>query len=139
MTMHRVGATVIVMEHFDPVEALRLIDAHKVTMAQFVPTMFVRMRKLPEADRRAFDVSSMRAAIHAAAPCPIPVKEQMIAWWGPINQEYYAAMQGNGFCAITTEEWVRRKGSVGRSRTVGLKLSGTNDARVPARPEATVY
>ncbi len=114
MAFLRVGATVVVMEQFDAREALRLIEQYRVTHAQWVPTMFVRMLKLPEEERARYDVSSLQVAIHAAAPCPIPVKEQMIAWWGPVIHEYYAGTEGNGFCVIDSEEWLAHKGSVGR-------------------------
>jgi len=139
MTMHRVGATVIVMEHFDPVEALRLIEDRKATMAQFVPTMFVRMLKLPEEERTVFDVSSMRCAIHAAAPCPIPVKEQMIEWWGPVVFEYYAGTEGNGFCAITSEEWLAHKGSVGRNLLGPVHILDEEKNELPPGEPGTIY
>jgi long-chain acyl-CoA synthetase len=115
MGIHRLGGTTIIMDKFDPVEALQLIERYRVTHSQWVPTMFIRLLKLPEAERRRHDVSSLRVAIHAAAPCPIPVKEQMITWWGPVLHEYYAGTEGNGFVAITSEEWLQHKGSVGRS------------------------
>jgi long-chain acyl-CoA synthetase len=114
MGMLRLGASVIVMEHFDAALSLELIEQYRVTHSQWVPTMFVRMLKLPESVRARYDVSSLRYAIHAAAPCPIPVKEQMIAWWGPILYEYYAGTEGNGFCAIDSKQWLAHKGSVGR-------------------------
>jgi acyl-CoA synthetase (AMP-forming)/AMP-acid ligase II len=114
MGLLRIGATVIVMEHFDAERALALIEKERVTHSQWVPTMFVRMLKLPEAVRARYDVSSLRYAIHAAAPCPIHVKEQMIAWWGPVLYEYYAGTEGNGFCAIDSAQWLEHKGSVGR-------------------------
>ncbi|MBA4211367.1 MAG: acyl-CoA synthetase, partial [Parvibaculum sp.] len=103
MTVNRLGGTVIVMEHFDPEEALKCIEKYKITHSQWVPTMFVRMLKMPEDVRKKYDVSSLKVAIHAAAPCPIPVKEQMIEWWGPVIFEYYAGSEGNGFCALNSE------------------------------------
>jgi len=114
MAFLRLGASIVVMEHFDAAEALALIERHRVTHSQWVPTMFVRMLKLPEAERARHDVSSLTHAIHAAAPCPIPVKEQMIKWWGPVVHEYYAGTEGNGFCRIDSHEWLAHKGSVGR-------------------------
>ena len=111
---HRVGATVVVMERFDPVQALALIEQHRVTHAQFVPTMFVRMLKLPDAERHRYDHSSLRAVVHAAAPCPVEVKRQMIDWWGPIVNEYYSATEGLGATFITAPEWLAHPGSVGR-------------------------
>jgi long-chain acyl-CoA synthetase len=113
--VHRLGGTVVVMERFDAAFALELIERHHITEAQFVPTHFVRMLKLPVEERTAADLSSLRGAVHAAAPCPVDVKQQMIQWWGPIIYEYYAGSEGNGFCAIGPEEWLAHPGSVGRS------------------------
>lgn len=110
----RFGGTVVVMERFDAEDALRLIQEHGVTHAQFVPTMFVRMLKLPDDVRTSYDVGSLQVAIHAAAPCPVPVKRQMIDWWGPIIMEYYAATEGTGATMISSEEWLAHPGSVGR-------------------------
>ncbi|MGE0881215.1 MAG: acyl-CoA synthetase [Acidimicrobiia bacterium] len=109
----RMGGTTIVMESFDPEEALALIEKHRITHAQFVPTMFVRMLKLPEEVRRRYDVSSLKFAIHAAAPCPVEVKRQMIEWWGPVIYEYFAASEG-GWVTIAPEEWLAHPGSVGK-------------------------
>ncbi len=109
-----IGGTVIIMERFDPVEYLRLIETYSVSHSQLVPTMFSRMLKLPEADRNRFDLSSLEIAIHAAAPCPVQVKEAMIDWWGPIIHEYYGATEGLGFTACNTEEWMSHKGTVGK-------------------------
>jgi len=110
----RHGGTVILMEHFDPEAYLSLIGKYRVTHSQLVPTMFSRMLKLPEAVRRRYDLSSLEIAIHAAAPCPAQVKEQMIAWWGPIIHEYYGATEGLGFTACDSHEWLAHRGSVGR-------------------------
>jgi acyl-CoA synthetase (AMP-forming)/AMP-acid ligase II len=112
-TAQRLGATVVVMEKFDPSDALALIEKHRVTHAQFVPTHFVRMLKLPDEERRAYDVSSLQMVVHAAAPCPVEVKRQMIDWLGPIVHEYYAGSEGNGFCALNTQQWLDHPGSVG--------------------------
>jgi acyl-CoA synthetase (AMP-forming)/AMP-acid ligase II len=109
------GGTAIIMERFDALESLALIEKYKVTHSQWVPTMFVRMLKLPEQQRLKYDVSSQKIAIHAAAPIPIPVKEKMIEWWGPVLFEYYAGTEANGLTAITSEEWLNHKGSVGRA------------------------
>ena len=109
------GATVIVMEKFDAAQSLALIEKYKVTHSQWVPTMFVRMIKLPEAERTRYDVSSLKIAIHAAAPIPIPVKKKMIDWWGPVLFEYYAGTEANGYTQINSEEWLTHKGSVGRA------------------------
>ncbi|MBP7660458.1 MAG: AMP-binding protein, partial [Burkholderiaceae bacterium] len=110
----RNGGTVIIMEHFDPEQYLALIPRYKVSHSQLVPTMFSRMLKLPEDVRKRYDLSSLEIAIHAAAPCPAQVKEQMIAWWGPIIHEYYGATEGLGFTACDSAEWLAHRGSVGR-------------------------
>jgi long-chain acyl-CoA synthetase len=110
----RAGGTAIIMEHFDPEAYLALIERYRVTHSQLVPTMFSRLLKLPEDIRRRYDLSSLEVAIHAAAPCPIPIKEEMIAWWGPIIHEYYGATEGLGFTACDSAEWLAHKGTVGR-------------------------
>ncbi|MGB0553603.1 MAG: acyl-CoA synthetase [Alphaproteobacteria bacterium] len=112
---HVLGGTVIMMPRFDAEESLRLIEQYKVTHSQWVPTMFIRMLKLEEDKRAAYDLSTHKVAIHAAAPCPIEVKRQMIEWWGPILQEYYAASERNGSTRINSEEWLRKPGSVGKA------------------------
>ena len=117
MGVLRLGGTVVVMEHFDPVEFLQLVEEYKCTHTQVVPTMFVRMLKLPEDERAKRDVSSLVCCIHAAAPCPVPVKEQMIEWWGPIIYEYYAGTEGNGFVQCNSDEWLAHRGTVGKSLT----------------------
>ncbi|MFN3448845.1 MAG: AMP-binding protein [Roseococcus sp.] len=108
------GGTAVIMRKFDAERALALIEAHRVTHSQWVPTMFVRLLALPEEVRRRYDLSSHRCAIHAAAPCPVPVKRAMIAWWGPILREYYAGSEGIGTTFIDSETWLRKPGSVGR-------------------------
>ncbi len=109
------GGQSVVMEQYDSEQALALIEKHRITHSQWVPTMFVRMLKLPEDLRIGYDLSSHQVAIHAAAPCPVTVKAQMIDWWGPIIHEYYAGTEGNGSTTITSEEWLTHKGSVGRA------------------------
>src|SRR5215469_445244 len=110
----RVGGTAIIMEHFDPEQFLALIERHRVTHSVLVPTMFSRMLKLPDDIRRRYDLSSQEVAIHAAAPCAVPVKEEMIEWWGPIILEYYGATEGHGLTACDTAEWLNHRGTVGR-------------------------
>ena len=110
----RNGATVVIMEHFDAQEYLALVQRYRVTHSQLVPTMFSRMLKLPPDVRARYDLSSLEVAIHAAAPCPVQVKEQMIAWWGPIIDEYYGATEGLGFTACSSAEWLAHRGTVGR-------------------------
>jgi acyl-CoA synthetase (AMP-forming)/AMP-acid ligase II len=115
MSAQRLGGTVVVLDRFDAAECLAAIERYRVTHAQFVPTMFVRMLKLSPEERAAADVSSLRAVVHAAAPCPVEVKQQMIDWWGPIISEYYSATEGVGATFITAEEWLAHPGSVGRA------------------------
>ena len=133
------GGTVVLAERFDPEQALADIEKYKVTSAQWVPTHFVRMLKLPPETRARYDLSSLESVFHAAAPCPIPVKEQMIAWWGPIIGEYYAGTEGNGFCFITSEEWLRKKGSVGKGLTAPVKICDDEGEELPPRAEGVVY
>jgi long-chain acyl-CoA synthetase len=139
MSVQRLGGTVVVMEKFDPEEALVLIGKYRIDVGQFVPTHFVRMLKLPPEVRARYDVSSMRSAVHAAAPCPIPVKEQMMAWWGPVIHEYYAGSEGNGFCYIGPEDWMSHKGSVGRATTAEVHIVGEDGEPLPPRSEGVVY
>lgn len=110
----RNGATIVIMEQFDPEHYLALVEEFKVTHSQLVPTMFSRMLKLPEAVRRRYDLSSLEYVVHAAAPCPAQVKEEMIAWWGPIIHEYYAATEAMGLTACDSHEWLAHRGTVGR-------------------------
>jgi long-chain acyl-CoA synthetase len=110
----RSGGTAVIMEKFDPEAYLALIPKYRVTHSQLVPTMFSRLLKLPEAARKRHDLSSLEIAIHAAAPCPVQVKEQMIQWWGPIIDEYYGATEGLGFTACNSKEWLAHKGTVGK-------------------------
>ena len=105
----------VVMERFDPEAALRAIETHRVTHAQFVPTMFSRMLKLPPDVRARYDLSSLRYVLHGAAPCPIPVKQAMIDWLGPIVHEYYAATEGFGLAICDSEQWLAHKGTVGKA------------------------
>ena len=104
LTVHRLGGTIVVMEKFDPEFALQLIEKHKIDVSQWVPTHFIRMLKLPEEVRNRYDISTLKSAIHAAAPCPIPIKEKMIDWWGPIIVEYYAGSEGNGLTYIDSAD-----------------------------------
>lgn len=139
MTIQRLGGTVVVMEKFDPERALALIEQYAVTDAQFVPTHFVRMLKLPAAVRAEYDVSSLKCAIHAAAPCPVPVKEAMIDWWGPVLFEYYAGTEGNGFTFIASQDWQERKGSVGKALIGTIRICDEDGDEVPRGTEGQVY
>ncbi len=139
MAVQALGGTVVVMERFDAEKALEYIETYKVNIAQWVPTHFVRMLKLPPEGRARFDVSSLKAVFHAAAPCPVPVKEQMIQWWGPIIHEYYAGTEGNGFTAINAEEWLAHKGSVGKGLTAQVMICDEEGGVLPPRAEGLVF
>jgi len=117
-----IGGTAIIMEKFDPEQFLALIGAHGVTHTQVVPTMFVRMLKLPPDIRAAADISTLKGAIHAAAPCPPDVKSAMIDWWGPILLEYYAGTEANGVTIINSQDWLSHRGSVGRAAAGTIKV-----------------
>src|SRR6478736_2590325 len=122
--VHATGGTLVVMERFDAEAALRAIQEHRVTHAQMVPTMFVRLLRLPEEVRVSYDVSSLRVVIHAAAPCPVEVKRRIIDWFGPIVQEYYASTEANGATMIDSATWLERPGSVGRPLLGVLHICG---------------
>ena len=139
MAVMRHGGTSVIMERFDPEEALALIEKHRLTHGQFVPTMFVRMLKLPEADRLRYDVSSLKVAIHAAAPCPVPVKQAMMDWWGPVIHEYYAGTEGNGFCAAGPQEWLAHPGTVGRPLLGAVHICDDEGRELPPGETGTIY
>jgi long-chain acyl-CoA synthetase len=135
----RCGGTAVIMEHFDPAAFLVLVERYKVTHTQLVPTMFSRMLKLPEEARRGRDLSSLEIAIHAAAPCPIPVKRQMIEWWGPIIQEYYGATEGLGFTACDTAEWLAHPGTVGKVVLGDLHILDEEMHPLPVGEAGTIW
>ncbi|MFO1196670.1 MAG: AMP-binding protein [Burkholderiaceae bacterium] len=139
MTIMKLGGTCVVMEHFDPEQYLALVGRHRVTHSQLVPTMFVRMLKLPPEVRARYDVSSLKCAIHAAAPCPIPIKRQMIEWWGPIIWEYYAGTEGNGMTIVDSASWLAHPGSVGRAIVGVLRICGDDGEEVPTGVAGTIY
>jgi fatty-acyl-CoA synthase len=133
------GGTSVIMESFDAEQFLKLVESHKVTQSQLVPTMFVRMLKLPEDVRLRYDVSSLNGAIHAAAPCPVEVKARMIDWWGPILIEYYAGSEGNGVTVSNSQQWLSHRGTVGRAVTGVVKIVGEDDQELPSGQIGTVY
>ncbi len=135
----RMKSTVVVMEQFDPALYLDLVGRFRVTHSQVVPTMFSRMLKLPEEVRAAADVSSLEVIIHAAAPCPVPVKEQMIEWFGPILIEYYAATEGNGATFIASADWLAHKGSVGRGVLSEITILDDDGHPCPVGTPGTVW
>jgi long-chain acyl-CoA synthetase len=133
------GGTVVMMGRFDAEQALRAIGDHRATHAQFVPTMFVRMLQLPQEVRDRHDISSLRVAIHAAAPCPVEVKQKMIDWWGPILLEYYAGTEGNGMTAIDSGTWLAKPGSVGRPILGTVRICADDGTELPVGQTGGVY
>ncbi|HTX29594.1 MAG TPA: acyl-CoA synthetase [Streptosporangiaceae bacterium] len=133
------GGTVVMMKRFDAEQALAAVADHRVTHAQFVPTMFVRMLQLPPEVRERYDVSSLRVAIHAAAPCPVEVKQKMIDWWGPVLVEYYAGTEGNGMTAVDSRTWLTRPGTVGRPIYGTVRICAEDGAELPAGQTGGVY
>jgi long-chain acyl-CoA synthetase len=139
MTAHRIGGTVVVMERFDPEDCLDLIEEYRVTHAQFVPTMFVRMLKLDDRARAARDISSLRSVVHAAAPCAPEVKRRMIEWWGPLIHEYYSGTEGGGLTWITSEEWLAHPGSVGAPAWGAIYICDDDGNVLPTGEDGVVW
>ena len=137
--VHATGGTLVVMERFDAEAALRAIHEHRVTHAQMVPTMFVRLLRLPEEVRASYDVSSLRVVIHAAAPCPVEVKHRIIEWFGPIVQEYYASTEANGATMIDSATWLAHPGSVGRPLLGVLHICGEDGRELGPGEVGAVY
>jgi long-chain acyl-CoA synthetase len=135
----RLGATVVLMEKFDAAEFLALVARYRVTHSQMVPTMFTRLLKLPEAVKKAADVSSMEVIIHSAAPCPVPIKEQMIDWFGPILIEYYGATEAYGLTQISAPEWLEHRGSVGKCMMGELLILDDELVSCPIATPGTVW
>ncbi|TAM64476.1 fatty-acid--CoA ligase FadD4 [Mycobacterium sp.] len=139
MTAQSMGATTVVMEKFDPRGALEAIERYGITHGQFVPAMFVRMFKLPEAERNSYDLSSLRRVVHAAAPCPVEIKKAMIDWWGPIIDEFYASSEGAGSTFITAQEWLAHPGSVGKAVTGVLHILDDSSQELPPGEAGDIY
>jgi len=137
--VHCTGGTVVVMPKFDAQQALRAIDEYEVTSSQWVPTMFVRMLKLAPEVRSQFDLSTMRIAVHAAAPCPVDVKRRMIEWWGPIVTEYYSGTENIGTTILSSAEWMAHPGSVGRPQGSMLHICADDGAEFASGATGTVY
>ncbi|MEK9869222.1 MAG: AMP-binding protein [Gammaproteobacteria bacterium] len=133
------GGTVIMMPRFDELGALRAIQDHHVTHSQWVPTMFSRMLKLDAAEREQFDLSSHRIAIHAAAPCPRGVKQQMFDWWGPIIYEYYGGTELNGLTHVTPDAWLQKPGTVGEAILGTLHICDEDGVELPPGESGLVY
>jgi long-chain acyl-CoA synthetase len=138
-TALRLGSTCVIMERFDAELFLQLVERHKVTHSNMVPTMFNRLLKLPEEVRTRYDVSSLEAVAHTAAPCPVPVKKAMIEWWGPILREYYGSTEANGFTFCDSEEWLEHPGTVGRAIYGTLLILDENDGPVEPGVVGTVW
>jgi len=138
-SVQALGGTVVVMDRFDAEKALAYIERYRVTYSQWVPTMFVRMLKLPAETREKYDVSSLRVAVHAAAPCPVEVKRQMIEWWGPILSEYYSSTELNGMTLVNSDEWLRKPGTVGRAALGVAHICGDDGADLAPGEIGTLY
>jgi fatty-acyl-CoA synthase len=133
------GGTVALMARFDPLEALEALERHRCTHSQWVPTMFSRMLKLPEEDRTRFDLSAHTTAIHAAAPCPVPVKQAMFDWWGPIIWEYYGGSELNGLTVVSPPDWLAHPGTVGRAVMGKLHICDDDGNELPPGQPGLVY
>ena len=139
MNIQAGGITTVVMEKFDAEGALDAIQRHRVTHAQFVPAHFVRMLKLPDAVRNSYDVSSLKRVMHAAAPCPVQIKKQMMDWWGPIVDEYYASSEAIGSTLIVAEDWLAHPGSVGKPMLGGVHIVGEDGRELPPGQAGEIY
>ncbi|MCV7195642.1 fatty-acid--CoA ligase FadD4 [Mycobacterium angelicum] len=139
MSVQAGGITTVVMEKFDAEGALDAIARHRVTHAQFVPAMFVRMLKLPEAVRNSYDLSSLKRVMHAAAPCPVQIKMAMMDWWGPIIDEYYASSEAHGSTLITAEDWLAHPGSVGKPVAGAVHILDSDGNELPAGEAGEIY
>jgi long-chain acyl-CoA synthetase len=139
LSVQSLGGTTVVMEKFDAESALDAIQRYGVTHGQFVPAMFVRMLKLPAAVRHSYDVSSLQRVVHAAAPCPVDIKRQMIDWWGPIVDEYYAASEAVGASFIRAEDWLQHPGSVGKPLVGTPHIVDDYGTELPAGQPGTIY
>ena len=133
------GGSVVIMHRFDPETALALIERHKVSHSQWVPTMFTRMLALPDAVRKQYDVRSLKVAIHAAAPCPVPLKQAMLDWWGDILIEYYGGSEGMGITTIKSPEWRTHQGSVGQATLGIIHIVDDEGTELPAGEIGRIY
>jgi long-chain acyl-CoA synthetase len=135
----QVGGTAVIMEKFDPEKCLALIEQYRVTHAQFVPTHFVRMLRLPPEVRARYDLTSLRVVFHAAAPCPIEVKREMLNWWGPVIHEYYGSTEVIGYTSVTPQEWIERPGTVGKAKLGVIHICDEQGNELPPRREGILY
>ncbi|WP_369227930.1 acyl-CoA synthetase [Streptomyces sp. R39] len=137
--VHALGGTVVTAGRFDAATALATIEKYRVTHSQWVPTMFVRMLKLPDDARLSHDLSSQKVAIHAAAPCPVEVKQRMIDWWGPILHEYYSSTEANGITFVSPGEWLAKPGTVGKASLGVIHICAVTGEELPAGQTGIVY
>ncbi len=135
----RLGGTFVTLRKFAAEAVLAAIEQHQINHAQFVPTMFVRMLALSNDLRSRYDVTSLKFAVHAAAPCPVEIKRRMINWWGPILFEYYASSEGVGSTSITSEEWLAKPGSVGRASVGILHICDEDGSALPPNEAGVIY
>lgn len=134
-----VGGCAVLMKKFDALRALQAIEKYSVTHSQWVPTMFVKMLELPESVRHAINLRSMRVAIHAAAPCPVHVKQSLLDWWGDIVHEYYAGSEGFGVTAINSENWRAHPGSVGQATLGVIHIVDEQGLELPVGEIGKIY
>lgn len=139
MSTHRHGGTVVLLPKFDAEQTLQAIEQYRVTYAQFVPTMFIRLLRLPEEVRGRYDVSSLRAVAHSAAPCPVEVKRRMIEWFGPVISEYYSATEAAGHVSIRSEEWLEHPGSVGRVAPGSVAITDASGRELPPGEDGVIW
>lgn len=139
MTIQAAGIPTVVMEKFDPEGTLDAIQRHRVTHGQFVPAMFTRMLKLPESVRSSYEISTLQRVMHAAAPCPVEIKKQMIDWWGPIVDEYYASSEAIGATLISAEDWLEHPGSVGKPSLGSVHILDEDGNDLSAGQEGEIY
>jgi len=139
MAVTRYGGTNVIMDRFDAEEALQAIEHHQVSHSQWVPTMFVRLLRLPADVRARYELSTHVSAIHAAAPCPVAVKDEMIAWWGPVIHEYYGGSEGGAITYLSSEEWLAHKGSVGRTTFETTHIVDEDGRECAANQTGVVY
>ena len=139
LSAQALGGTAVIMPRFDAEAALAAIERHRVNRSQWVPTMFIRLLRLPQETRTGYDLSSHRVAIHAAAPCPVKVKQRMLDWWGPIIHEYYAGTEANGSTHVGPEEWLRHPGTVGKPLSGAIHICGEDGAELPPGQVGLIY
>jgi long-chain acyl-CoA synthetase len=139
MSTHRHGGTVVLPPKFDAEQTLQAIERYRVTYAQFVPTMFIRLLRLPDEVRRRYDVSSLRAVAHSAAPCPVEVKRRMIEWFGPVINEYYSATEAAGHVSIRSEEWLAHPGSVGQVAPGSVAITDESGRELPPGQDGIIW